>query len=94
LELSKLAPTRYYKINHNSMAIKNLLVDLFVEAHERTAADHPRCDRRSAARRAEGAVLPRLLRLPLLPSALRVLRPSPAGRQAAERGDRRGAGAI
>jgi hypothetical protein len=35
LELSKLAPTRYYKISHNPIAIKNLLVDLFVEAHER-----------------------------------------------------------
>jgi Transposase DDE domain group 1 len=35
LELSKLAPTRYRKISHNPMAIKNLLVDLFVEAHER-----------------------------------------------------------
>jgi hypothetical protein len=35
LELSKLAPTRYHKISHNPMAIKNLLVDLFVEAHER-----------------------------------------------------------
>jgi hypothetical protein len=35
LELSKLEPTRYYKISHNPVAIKNLLVDLFVEAHER-----------------------------------------------------------
>jgi hypothetical protein len=35
LELSKLAPTRYRKISHNPMAIKNLLVDLFVEARER-----------------------------------------------------------
>src|SRR4249919_3912044 len=35
LELSKLAPTRYHKISHNPMAIKTLLVDLFVEAHER-----------------------------------------------------------
>jgi hypothetical protein len=35
LELSKLAPTRYHKIGHNPVAIKNLLVDLFVEAHER-----------------------------------------------------------
>ena len=35
LELSKLAPTRYHKISHNPTAIKNLLVDLFVEAHER-----------------------------------------------------------
>src|SRR2546430_3732356 len=35
LELSKLEPTRYHKISHNPMAIKNLLVDLFVEAHAR-----------------------------------------------------------
>ena len=35
LELSKLEPTRYHKISHNPVAIKNLLVDLFVEAHER-----------------------------------------------------------
>ena len=34
-ELSKLAPTRYHKISHNPMAIKTLLVDLFVGAHER-----------------------------------------------------------
>jgi Transposase DDE domain group 1 len=35
LELSKLAPTRYHKISHNPMAIKHLLVDLFIEAHDR-----------------------------------------------------------
>ena len=35
LELSKLAPTRYHKISHNPVAIRNLLVDLFLEAHER-----------------------------------------------------------
>ena len=35
LELSKLAPTRYHKISHNPMAIRNLLVDLFLEAHAR-----------------------------------------------------------
>src|SRR6202163_2562077 len=34
LELSKLEPTRYHKISHNPVAIKNLLVDLFLEAHE------------------------------------------------------------
>src|ERR1700687_5194113 len=34
-ELSKLEPTRYHKISHNPMAIKNLLVDLFLEAHVR-----------------------------------------------------------
>ena len=35
LELSKLEPTRYHKISHNPVAIRNLLVDLFLEAHER-----------------------------------------------------------
>ena len=37
LELSQLEPTRYHKISHNPMAIKRLLVDLFLEAHERRA---------------------------------------------------------
>jgi Transposase DDE domain group 1 len=35
LELSKLAPTRYHKISHNPVAIRALLVELFLEAHER-----------------------------------------------------------
>jgi hypothetical protein len=35
LELSKLASTRYHKISHNPVAIKNLFVDVFLEAHER-----------------------------------------------------------
>ena len=35
VELSQLAPTRYHKISHNPMAIKRLLVDLFLEAPER-----------------------------------------------------------
>ncbi|HEV2977826.1 MAG TPA: IS1380 family transposase [Casimicrobiaceae bacterium] len=35
LELSKLAPTRYHKISHNPAAIKHLLVDVFIGAHER-----------------------------------------------------------
>jgi hypothetical protein len=35
LERSKLEPTRYHKISHNPIAIKRLLVDLFLEAHER-----------------------------------------------------------
>src|ERR1700752_4414383 len=35
LELSKLEPTRYHKISHNPVAIKRLLVDLFIEAHAR-----------------------------------------------------------
>jgi DDE family transposase len=35
LELSKLEPTRYHKISHNAVAIRNLFVDLFVEARPR-----------------------------------------------------------
>jgi hypothetical protein len=35
LELSKLEPTRYHKISHNPVAIRALLVDLFLEAHQR-----------------------------------------------------------
>jgi hypothetical protein len=35
LELSKLEPTRYHKISHNPVAIKNLLVDVFLESRAR-----------------------------------------------------------
>jgi hypothetical protein len=35
LELSRLEPSRYHKISHNPIAIRRLLVDLFVEAHKR-----------------------------------------------------------
>ena len=35
LELSRLEPSRYHKISHNPLAIRRLLVDLFLEAHER-----------------------------------------------------------
>src|SRR5579872_2490090 len=35
LELSKLERTRYHKISHNPVAIRNLLVDLLLEAHDR-----------------------------------------------------------
>src|ERR1700732_4125741 len=35
LELSRLEPTRYHKISHNPVAIKRLMVDLFLDAHER-----------------------------------------------------------
>src|SRR5215831_122975 len=34
MELSRLQPTRYHKISHNPVAIKRLLVDLFLEAHD------------------------------------------------------------
>src|SRR5262245_9291693 len=35
LELSRLEPSRYHKISHNPIAIKRLLVELFLEAHKR-----------------------------------------------------------
>lgn len=34
LELSRLEPTRYHKISHNPIAIRRLLVDLFLESYE------------------------------------------------------------
>jgi DDE family transposase len=34
LELSRLEPSRYHKISHNPIAIRRLMVDLFVEAHD------------------------------------------------------------
>jgi hypothetical protein len=39
LELSRLEPTRYHKISHNPIAIKRLLVELFLEAHERPPSE-------------------------------------------------------
>jgi len=39
LELSRLEPTRYHKISHNPIAIKRLLVELFLEAHERAPSE-------------------------------------------------------
>lgn len=39
LELSRLQPTRYHKISHNPIAIKRLLVDLFLDAHERAPSE-------------------------------------------------------
>src|ERR1700693_607998 len=39
LELSCLEATRYHKISHNPVAIKPLMVDLFVEAHERAPSE-------------------------------------------------------
>jgi hypothetical protein len=35
LELSRLEPSRYKKISHNPIAIKRLMVDLFLEAHKK-----------------------------------------------------------
>jgi hypothetical protein len=34
LELSRLEPTRYHKISHNPIAIRRLLVDVFLESYE------------------------------------------------------------
>src|SRR5437660_1063797 len=39
LELSRLEPTRYHKISHNPIAIKRLMVDLFLEAHDRPPSE-------------------------------------------------------
>src|ERR1700688_2383563 len=39
LELSRLEPTRYHKIAHNPIAIKRLMVDLFLETHERAPSE-------------------------------------------------------
>jgi Transposase DDE domain group 1 len=39
LELSRLEATRYHKISHNPVAIKKLLVDLFLEAHDRAPSE-------------------------------------------------------
>src|ERR1700685_3759427 len=39
LELSRLEATRYHKISHNPIAIKRLMVDLFLEAHERAPSE-------------------------------------------------------
>ena len=90
LELSRLEPTRYHKISHNPMAIKRLFVDLFLEAQERAANEIILdLDATDDPVHGGGAVLPRLLRLLLLPAALRVLRAPSVGRQAAAREYRR-----
>src|SRR4030088_2279235 len=39
LELSRLEATRYRKISHNPIAIKRLMVDLFLEAHDRAPGE-------------------------------------------------------
>jgi hypothetical protein len=39
LELSCLEPTRYHKVSHNPIAIKRLMVDLFLEAHNRAPSE-------------------------------------------------------
>ena len=39
LELGRLEPTRYHKISHNPIAIKRLMVDVFLEAHDRAPSE-------------------------------------------------------
>jgi hypothetical protein len=39
LELSCLEPNRYHKISHNPIAIRRLMVDLFLEAHDRAPSE-------------------------------------------------------
>jgi len=95
LELSQLEPTRYHKISHNAVAIKKLLVDLFLEAHAQApneiildldaTDDH-------GSREPGRTVFPRPLRLLLLSATLHILRPAPTGRQAAASESRCGGG--
>jgi hypothetical protein len=91
LELSRPLATRYHKISHDGAAIEALFVDLFLAAHERPPkqivldldATGPRAwTRRPAPRPSGRPVLPRLLRLLLLSSPVRVLRPPLAGSKA------------
>jgi hypothetical protein len=39
LELGRLEPSRYHKISHNPIAIRRLMVDLFLEAHDRLPSE-------------------------------------------------------
>src|SRR6202162_327206 len=39
LELSQAAPSRYAQISHNPIAIKRLVVDLFLEGHEQAPSE-------------------------------------------------------
>src|SRR6202163_2552554 len=39
LELSQLEPSRYHKISHNPIAFKRLVVELFLEAHDRAPSE-------------------------------------------------------
>ena len=92
LERSKETPSLYHKIGHDGAAIEKLLIDLFLRiSRERPRGNHPRSgrDRRPSARRAGGALLPRLLRLLLLPAVVRFLRRPTAGRQIAQGRHRR-----
>jgi hypothetical protein len=92
LELSRAEPTRYHKISHDPAAIESLFVDLFLDAHKKApkqivldldATDDPLHGNQ------EGRFFPWLLRLLLLSAALHLLRPAPAGGEAAPRQRRR-----
>ena len=78
---------RYRRIGHDAGAIEALFVELFLHAHER-APERPRRHRRPVARAPGGPLLPRLLRLLLLPAALYLLRRPPSGGDA-EAGEHR-----
>src|SRR5574342_528456 len=85
------APARYHKIGHDTGAIEDLFVTLFLEAHAEPP-DEITIDMDATDDPLHGhqvALLPRLLRQLLLPAALRLLRPAPAGGQAAARQHRR-----
>ena len=82
---AKVGSDPYHKISYDEAAIAALFVTLCVEflsraphAHDHRSGRHGRSD----PRRAGGPALPRLLRLLLLPAALRVLRPASARREA------------
>ena len=85
LEHGARGADRYRRIAHDGAAIEALFVDLFLEAHARAAGGdraRPRRHRRPAPRPPGRALLPRLLRLLLLPAALHLLRPPSAGGEA------------
>src|SRR5512134_1343213 len=63
---------RYHKIGHDPQALERVFVDVFLDAlwsAARADRSRPRRHRRSVARPPGGPVLPRLLRLLLLPAA-------------------------
>jgi hypothetical protein len=91
LKLSRETATRYHEISHEPSAIEALFVDLFLEAHAKAPkqiildldATGPRAQTRGPAAWPSGRpILPRRLRLLLLPAALCILRPASAGGQA------------
>ena len=92
LEHAPSGAHRYRRIGHEPDAIETLFVDLFLDAHgqapERLILDLDATDD-PAARPSGRPLLPRLLRLLLLPAALHLLRRSLAGGQAEARRHRR-----